>query len=71
MLYVKIQIKGQIDPNWSDWFEGLKITHAGGEVSILRGALQDQAELYGLLARLWNLRLELISLKVNDSQNDL
>ena len=70
MLKVQIHIKGKIDQDWSDWFEGLIITHISGEETLLSGALKDQAELYGTLARLWNLRLSLVSLEVIETQNE-
>ena len=61
MLNIKIRVKGSIDEQWSEWFEGLTITHAEGGETQLSGALADQAALYGLLARLWSLRLPLVS----------
>ena len=70
MLSVIIRIKGQIDPSWSEWFQDLDISHAGGDETTLKGVIQDQSELYGLLARLWNLRLELISVEVDEGPAD-
>ncbi len=54
-------VKGQIDAWWSDWFGGFEITHIAGGGSTLRGAVRDQAELRGILSRLSDLGLELIS----------
>ena len=50
MLNVEIRIKGHIAPHWSDWFAGLTITQTDDE-TILTGEVDDQAALYGLLAR--------------------
>ena len=60
MLQVGIMIKGKLDKDWSDWFGGFEITHAAGH-SILQGTIRDQVELRGILSRLADLGLELIS----------
>jgi hypothetical protein len=57
---VEITIKGRIDPQWSEWFEDLTITHVD-ENTVLTGAVADQAALYGLLAKLRDLGLPLVS----------
>ncbi len=61
MRQVEIVVKGQIDACWSDWFGGFEITHTAGGGSILTGPVRDQAELRGILSRLADLGLELIS----------
>jgi hypothetical protein len=61
MLRVEIAIKGKIDPNWSEWFEGLALRHIDQGETILSGTVVDQAELYGLLTKLRNLGLALVS----------
>ncbi len=60
MLNVEIRIKGHIAPHWSDWFAGLTITQTDDE-TILTGEVDDQAALYGLLARVRDLGLSLVS----------
>jgi len=60
MLQVEIRVKGQIDAHWSSWFEDLTIEHIGGE-TVITGKVTDQAALYGLLARLRDLGLSLVS----------
>jgi len=57
----EIKIKGHLDAHWSAWFEGLGITHLEGNVTLLRGTLPDQAALHGLLERIRDLNLTLIS----------
>ena len=61
MQQVKIVVKGQLDSNWSDWLEGMSITHNADQNTVLRGAVADQSALYGLLSRLRDLGLMLIS----------
>jgi hypothetical protein len=61
MLKVEIRVKGQIDDQWSEWFEGLKITYGDQNDAILTGDVVDQAALYGLLAKLRNLGLPLVA----------
>jgi hypothetical protein len=59
--HYEIKIKGRLDPRWSDWFAGLKLEHLEGEVTLLSGLLPDQAALHGLLERVRDLNLTLIS----------
>jgi hypothetical protein len=61
MQQVKIRVRGQIDRDWTSWFGGLTITHTRQGDSILAGPMQDQAELRGMLSRLADLGLELVS----------
>ena len=60
MLHIEIRIKGHIAPHWSDWFAGLTITQPDDE-TILTGKVDDQAALFGLLARVRDLGLSLLS----------
>jgi hypothetical protein len=62
MQKVEIHIKGQINKEWSDWFGGLSISHADPDESILIGCVPDQSALYGVISRLRDLGLELVSL---------
>jgi len=59
--YYEVKIKGHLDPHWSDWFAGLQLTHLEGDETMLSGRLPDQAALYGLLERIRDLNLTLIS----------
>ena len=58
----RIKLKGRLDPKWSDWFEQMKISTEGGE-TILTGPVADQAALHGLLIRIRDLNLTLLSLE--------
>jgi len=64
MIY-QIKVEGCVDPGWSDWFGEMQPTQAtGGDgrpITVLKGVLADQAALRGILTRLWDLNLTLIS----------
>ncbi len=61
MQRVEITVKKRIDFNWSEWFENMAIRHTERDETILCGTVVDQAALYGLLAKLRNLGLALVS----------
>jgi hypothetical protein len=60
----QIKVQGRLQANWSGWFDGLALTTEGDEdtaITTLTGVVADQAALRGLLTKLWNLNLSLIS----------
>ena len=66
-MYAEIRIRGQIDDHWSAWFEDLEIIQeAESDETLLRGTVIDQAALYGLLAKLRDLGLALLSVDVSE-----
>ena len=68
---VEIKIKGHLDQQWSEWFVGLKLTHLARNETLLSGPLPDQAALHGLLERIRDLNLKLISVSCcGPSTND-
>ena len=66
MQQIEIRVKGQIDRQWSDWFDGFKITHTEQGETVLTGRVIDEAALYGLLSKLRNLGLQLLSVNRTD-----
>ena len=65
----EILVKGRLEgPQWSDWFSGMTVTMAEGEKTALTGYLVDQAALYGLLEKIRDLGLPLVSVKQIDAQ---
>jgi hypothetical protein len=57
----QIRVRGALDPRWSGWFAGLAITHDADGDTLLAGPLADQAALYGVISRLRDLGLTLLS----------
>ena len=57
----RIRIKGQLDSQWTDWFEGLTITLEENGDTFITGPVVDQAALHGLLKKVRDLGLPLIS----------
>jgi hypothetical protein len=67
MLHVEITVMKRIDFNWSEWFEGMTIQHTDQDETILTGTVVDQAALYGLLTKLRNLGLSLMSVNSTEA----
>ncbi len=61
--YCEIVVKGHLDIDWAEWFEGLTITHNGGGETLFSGHIRDQAAFYGLLAKVRDMGLFLILVK--------
>ena len=62
-LHYQIKVKGVLDDTWSDWFDGLRITHDTAGDTLLEGAVRDQTALYGLLAKARDMGLTLIAVE--------
>lgn len=63
----QIKVKGQLGSQWSEWFEGMAI-ESKEAVTILTGQVLDQSALHGLLVRVRDLGLTLISVKRVESR---
>ncbi len=57
----EFRVRGQLNPEWCDWFDQLTAAYECDE-TVLRGPVRDQATLYGILIRMRDLGLTLISL---------
>jgi hypothetical protein len=69
--WYEIRLKGHLDDRWADWFEGLTITREENGETLLTGPVVDQAALYGLLRRVRDLGLPLLSvMQVDPKQAD-
>lgn len=68
MQRVEIRVKGRLDPDWSEWFDDLEISYHSDTETVLSGVVSDQAALYGLLTRLRNLGLALVSVTTSDHE---
>lgn len=60
----QIRIDGHLDQRWSTWFGNLTLTHEGDGTTSISGAISDQAELHGLLTKIRDLGVILISVQV-------
>ena len=59
----QIQVQGVIDAGWSDWFEGLSVCPQDDGTTLIIGPVRDQSALHGLLTKIRDLRLALLSVK--------
>jgi hypothetical protein len=61
----QIKVQGNVDPSWSDWFNGMGVSSVingdGYGVTTLTGQVEDQATLRGILNHLWDLNLTILS----------
>lgn len=57
----QLRVEGHLDGHWSSWFGGLELSHEIDGTTTLRGPVADQTELHGLLVKVRDLGLVLIS----------
>jgi hypothetical protein len=69
MPQVQIRVEGRIDERWSEWLDGLTVTHTAEDETVLTGLILDQSALYGLMSKLRDLGLPL--LEVTCARQDL
>ena len=62
----QLRVAGRLDQHWSAWFGGLTLTHEDDGSTSLTGAVTDQAELHGLLTKIRDLGVTLISVSIVD-----
>ncbi|TFC31687.1 hypothetical protein E3O53_01475 [Cryobacterium sp. TMT2-18-3] len=63
-----MRLQGQLVESWSDWFEGFTLTGTGDGTTVLTGSVIDQAALHGLLRRVSDLGVTLISVNALGSR---
>ena len=61
-----ITVEGHLDQRWSAWFDGLTITHQENGDSVLTGHLPDQAALHGVLTKVRDLGLMLVTVECKE-----
>ena len=59
----QVQIEGYLDCSWTDWFDGMRIEQQPDGITMLSGAVVDQSALFGLLKKVHNLGLTIISVQ--------
>jgi hypothetical protein len=59
----EFRVRGVLDPGWSAWFEGLQVSGDQAGQTTITGPVADQAALHGLLAKVRDLGLELLSVR--------
>lgn len=71
MQMVTIRIKGKVDKEWAEWFEGFELSYCEPDETILAGLVADQAAFYGLIGKLRDLGLQLLSVNSTDQPQPL
>jgi len=64
--HYEIRVEGHLDEHWSAWFSGMTLIREDDGTTTMRGALTDQAELHGLLAKVRDLGAPLLSVNNSD-----
>jgi hypothetical protein len=59
--HYEIRLTGHLDARWAAWFDGLTVSHEGDGTTVISGPIADQAALHGLLQRVRDLGLPLVS----------
>jgi hypothetical protein len=65
----EIRVREELDPRWSSWFDGMCVECDGCGDTAIVGPVADQAELHGLLTRVRDLGLRLLSVRVIDGES--
>lgn len=61
-------IQDHLDEKWKDWFEGMEITYKGDN-TVITGNLKDEAHMHGILNKIRDLNLKIISINPAENQN--
>jgi hypothetical protein len=68
--YYEIVVKGQLEPGWSQWFNGMEIKNRENGEATLSGYVVDQAALHGLLNKIRDLGLPLVAVRCLDEAEE-
>jgi hypothetical protein len=68
MVY-QIRVRGRLGSEWAEWFDGLTVSAAGEDDTLLTGLVADQAALYGVLRKVRNLGLPLLAVSCSACPN--
>jgi len=60
-----IKIQGRLDGNWKEFFEGMDISYEGND-TLLTGMIKDEAQLHGIMNKIRDLNLHLLSINTHD-----
>ncbi len=67
----EIKLEGHLNESWADWFDGIVFTHKSDSTTMLTGKIIDQAALHGLLKKVWDWEMPLISVnRIGNYQTD-
>ena len=73
-IQYRITVRGRVAPHWSRWLEDLQLSYRAdgedGTVTDLMGMLPDQSALQGVLNRIWNLNLTVLSVSTSADASD-
>ncbi|HEY9470272.1 MAG TPA: hypothetical protein VIQ76_11740 [Propionibacteriaceae bacterium] len=70
MAIYSIRVIGEVDADWSEWFDGLTISNIQSGEAMISGEIVDQSALHGTLNKIFDLNLALISVTELDSRPD-
>lgn len=65
---IVIKIKGHLDESWKEWFDGMDISYEG-DLTVLSTENKDKGFLHGILNRIRDLNLKLISVDINEDSD--
>ncbi len=68
--YYEIRVQGHLERHWETWFDGMTLTDKPDGETLLIGAIRDQAALHGVIDRLRDLGLPLLSVRHVEPPND-
>ena len=59
--HYEIRVKGHLGARWSAWFDGLRVVNEDDAITVISGSVPDQAALHGLLQKLRDVGIPLVS----------